>query len=313
MKRFILSLIALTFLSCSAEAASCFWVGGSGTWDQTNTGGGGTGGIKWASASGGGSACTATSGPAAGVPGPSDTVSFDANSGGGTATVAATFNSTNTISAISTMAGYTGTLDFSVNNPNISMASISCSGTGAKTLKMGSGTFTMTQANGTLVDLGGGSCTVNAGTSTLLLSATAASSRFISLGNNTTLYNVTVSNPSYNTYTIDLSNGGTPITVNNLTFTNVGIVTLGNGISWTINGTLTYDGQSATQPSILNSRGTAFTLSVAGANTLNNLVIQNLTKAGAGSITCNNCYSGGGNTSVTINNPATGGGGIIGG
>ena len=69
--------------------ANRYWVGGSGTWNTTNT-------ANWSATSGGASGAS--------VPTTSDIVTFDANSGGGTCTVAAT-------GAGSTMTctGYTGT------------------------------------------------------------------------------------------------------------------------------------------------------------------------------------------------------------
>lgn len=111
--------------------ASRFWVGGTGTWDNSDT-------THWASGSG-------TAGGQS-VPSSSDTVTFDGSSGGGTVTVAATINASNTILGL-TAGAFTGTLDFSVNNPSIIIGGgstgISFTGTGARTIKMGTGTFTI--------------------------------------------------------------------------------------------------------------------------------------------------------------------------
>ncbi len=149
IRNFLRTLAFLSvFAVTSAHAVACYWVGGSGTWDQTNTGGGGSGGIKWASSTGGGTACTAVSGPAAGVPGPSDIATFDASSGGGTVTVAATINSTNTIQSIVAGTFTSGTLDFATNNTSITFNAAGFSGTGtvARTINRGTGTFTFTGA-----------------------------------------------------------------------------------------------------------------------------------------------------------------------
>jgi hypothetical protein len=104
--------------------ASFFWVGGTGTWDNSTT-------THWSSSSGGGGS--------AGVPGSADTVTFDANSGGGTVTPNYDF----TVISI-TMGAFTGILDFSANNNSPTMATFSCTGSGVRTLNMGSGTWTLT-------------------------------------------------------------------------------------------------------------------------------------------------------------------------
>lgn len=129
--------------------ASRFWVGGTGTWDNATT-------TNW----------SATSGGAGGqsVPGSGDTVTFDGSSGGGTVTVNTNF------SVISvTMGAFTGTLDFSANNNSPTMQTFSCSGTGTRTLNMGSGTFSLTGNSATIWDtttttgltFNGGTCTIN--------------------------------------------------------------------------------------------------------------------------------------------------------
>ncbi len=106
--------------------ASRFWVGGTGTWDASDT-------THWASSTGGAGGQS--------VPGSSDTVTFDASSGGGTVTVGAAYNPS--VTSI-TCGAHTGTLDFSANNNNVTLATFNPSGTGTRTLNMGSGTWTLT-------------------------------------------------------------------------------------------------------------------------------------------------------------------------
>lgn len=111
-----------------------FWVGGTGTWDGTTN--------HFAITSGG----TAI----AAAPGSSDTVTFDGNSGGGTVTVATNFNVVSV-----TMGAFTGTLDFSANNNNPTMQTFNCSGTGVRTLAMGTGnTWTITGNAATIFTIG---------------------------------------------------------------------------------------------------------------------------------------------------------------
>lgn len=94
--------------------ATYFWVGGTGTWDNVST-------TNWASSTGGAGG--------AGVPNNADTANFDANSGTGTVSVAATAVSLNT---------------------TLNSATINLSLTGSPTLCTTAGTFTLTLGTLTL-------------------------------------------------------------------------------------------------------------------------------------------------------------------
>lgn len=111
--------------------AARFWVGGTGTWDASDT-------THWASSSGGAGGQS--------VPGSGDTVTFDGNSGGGTVTVGYDPNVTSIV-----MGAFTGTLDMNTRNPT--MQTFNGSGTGVRTLTMGSGTWTITGSNTTIFTL----------------------------------------------------------------------------------------------------------------------------------------------------------------
>lgn len=95
--------------------ANRYWVGGTGTWDTTTT-------TNWAATSGGAGGAS--------VPVAVDAVFFDANSGGGTVTLAQ--NVTHTIISLS---GFTGTLNF--DSKTISLS-------GSNTTVVNAGTATMT-------------------------------------------------------------------------------------------------------------------------------------------------------------------------
>lgn len=101
--------------------ASRFWVGGTGTWDASDT-------THWAASSGGAGGQS--------VPGASDTVTLDASSGGGTVTLAYS----PTVTSI-TCGAFTGTLDFATYSPTLT--TFSGTGTGVRTILLGTGTFTM--------------------------------------------------------------------------------------------------------------------------------------------------------------------------
>ncbi len=134
--------------------ASRFWVGGTGTWDNSTT-------THWAATSGGAGGQS--------VPGSSDTVTFDASSGGGTVTP----NYNMTVTSI-TMGAFTGTLDFSANNNSPTMGTFSGAGTGTRTLNMGSGTWNLTTV-GTTWDMSTTTnLTFNAGTSTIKIAMAGA-------------------------------------------------------------------------------------------------------------------------------------------
>src|SRR5258708_7077326 len=126
-------LLGLLLLPTGAEAATCFWVGGTGTWDNS------TDAAFWKSSTGGGTACAATGG----VPkNAGDVATFDGASGGGTVTV----NVNISIGSI-VCGAFTGTWNNSAHNNSITLSAntaFNCSGTGTRTINLGSATYTMT-------------------------------------------------------------------------------------------------------------------------------------------------------------------------
>lgn len=107
--------------------ANRFWVGGTGTWDTINT-------ANWSATSGGAGGAS--------VPVAVDAVFFDANSGGGTVTLAQ--DVTHTIISLS---GYTGTLNF--NSKTISLTASGTTIVDTGTIAMtGNPHFILTYAGG---------------------------------------------------------------------------------------------------------------------------------------------------------------------
>jgi hypothetical protein len=99
-----------------------YWVGGTGTWDVSDT-------THWASASNGAGGQS--------VPTSVDAVTFDASSGGGIVTI----NGNHTVLSFD-CGGFTGTIDWSINNNNFTSLGVNqFSGSGTRTIKLGSGTF----------------------------------------------------------------------------------------------------------------------------------------------------------------------------
>jgi hypothetical protein len=110
--------------------ANRFWVGGTGTWNASNT-------ANWAATTGGAGGQS--------VPGSADLVTIDSNSGSGTITI----NSTIDILSLTFNTANNIILDFSVNNNNVTIRSqFACTGTSVRTLKMGSGVWTFNYSSG---------------------------------------------------------------------------------------------------------------------------------------------------------------------
>jgi hypothetical protein len=273
--------------------AARFWVGGAGTWDSTTQ-------TNWAATSNGAGGAS--------VPAATDSVTFDASSGAGTCTVAATINGSNTI--VSLTCGLMGmTLDFATNNPSLTLGSINLSGTGTKTVNLGSGTFTLTTTVGNTWEASTASnLTLNAGTSTILLSATATGARSINLGSGKTLNNVTVTNSTPSA--MGISFGSAATISGTLTLTNCLDFTMGNTGTMTI-ANFVYSGTVTNQALLSSSSGIPVTLSTSGTNTLDHVTVQNITKAGTGSISVTNGFDAGGNTGVTITPPTAASGGQV--
>jgi len=129
--------------------AARFWVGGTGNWDASDT-------THWSATSGGAGGAS--------VPGASDDVTMDASSGGGTVTATAAIN------VISITGGaFTGT--FNTNGQTLTVQTFDFSGTGNRTLTLGSSSITCTKNNVTVWNLGTATnLTFNANTSTITMS-----------------------------------------------------------------------------------------------------------------------------------------------
>lgn len=270
--------------------ASRFWVGGTGTWDNSDT-------THWASSSGGAGGQS--------VPASGDTVTFDGSSGGGTVTVAATINGSNTITNI-VCGAFTGTLDFSVNNPSLTMNSMSISGSGTRTINMGSGTFTLNARfvtnmwdAGTVTNL-----TFNCGTSTLLLqpSGGAPNNAWGMAGGGQTYRNVTFdySAGTSNNAFITGSN-----TINTLTINQAVALFPGTGTTQSLTSLVL---NSAGSPGIMlgQSAGT-YTVSIAsGSFSFEYIAFRNCIFTGGATFAATNSWDLLGNSGITITAPSGG-------
>lgn len=273
-----------------------FWVGGTGTWDNSDT-------THWASSSNGAGGVA--------VPASGDTVTFDGNSGGGTVTVAATINGTNTISSL-TMGAFTGTLDFSANDPNITMSTFSGSGTGTRTLNMGDGTWTITSTgNNTIWDMATTTnLTFNANGSTIAFAAAGSANRTINPGGLT--YNIMSFSDSGGGFSSFLWSSNSNATIATLNITAPVKMAFGQGRTITITNSFNWAGSSS-NPILLLVRddvnGAGTTISSANNGTIDYGVLRGLTFSGGGTFTATNSIDAKGNTGITITGPS--GSGVV--
>lgn len=307
----IYALVALAFvaLTGTAEAASCFWIGGAGLWSTTNT-------ASWASATGG---TTGTCAATGGVPKQAaDTAIFDASSGGGVVTVDSTLNGS-TLSTI-TMGAFTGTLDFSVNNPSMTLGgngvtAFDITGAGTRTLKLGSGTFTckstgnicFSVATITGLTFTGGSATIN-----LVDNGSAGTLQFannvLGFGGNTLVFS-----PSIKGITFQLIQSDSFLTI---TANANSIVRINSGKTVTTTNAVTWVGTAANPISLVSdnfaSGSVTAAFAVGASSTFAYTSIGSIAFTGAP--TASNSFNMGNNSGITINGPTAGGGGrIIGG
>lgn len=287
--------------------ATCFWVGGTASWDNTNTGGGGAGGIKWASTSGG-STAAGGAGPG-GSPAAADNATFDASSGGGVVTVNATIAVTDF-----NMSAYTGQIDFSVNNNNITLSggsgAFTRTGSATNRLDMGNGTWTLSGASGSWNAAGSTNFTLNRNSSTIAFTTTSAGARTFNGGTSQTYNIITVAgNSNNNALQIAFA---TALTITTLTVTAPNRIVFPNSQTTTISTISNISGSSSQQVFLSSnsvSGGSVATISLANNFAGDWCGFSNLTFTGAGVASATNSFNLIGNTGVAITPPSVGGGG----
>lgn len=247
--------------------ANRYWVGGTGTWNDSST-------TNWSATSGG-------SGGAS-IPGTSDAVFFDGNSGSGTVTVD-TFSTINCGSL--TFTGYTGTFAGS-SNANINIygnltvvAGMTHSYSGEYIFK---GTASITSAGKNL-----GSITVNgAGITVTLSDALTCSDLTVSNGTFTTNnFNITGTSLALSAGTINL--GSSTVTLSGNTNTvDISGGTLNAGTSQiTLSGTgPDINGNGKTFYNVTFSSTSLNTANISDVNTFNNLTFTGRTSSGIGEV-----------------------------
>lgn len=300
-----LGALACLLSPTAAQAANRFGVCTvTCTWDGAST-------AMWSASSGGATGAS--------VPGVSDAVIFDGATCVGGVTCTITVNTAVTVQSI-TMGACTGAttgciVDFSANNPNLTMASFSGTGAGTRTLNMGNGTWTLTATSTNVWDYTTVTgLTHNANSSTLTFSGiTATNTRNFQTGGKT--FNIVNISQAVGTIqpSFDIVGGGTIATLNLtaplfLRFNSAQTVTITNAFNWA--------GASGSILALQSSAGagTNATVSVAsGSPTIAWGSILNLTFTGGATFSATNSFNLGGNQGITITAPSAGGGRVIGG
>jgi hypothetical protein len=267
--------------------ASRFWVGGTGTWDASDT-------THWAATSGGAGGQS--------VPGTADTATFDASSGGGTVTMAAGYNPT--LQSI-TCGAFTGTLDLQANANNVTLTGVggfSGTGSGTRTVKIG-GTITLTYAVGSASLWNFGTTTnltFDATGSTISFTGNSASTRTFAGGGLT--YNVVSlgANSSGGSFTITGANtfGSFPISgPNTLTMPSSAVTTVS-----------TAQNIAATPSAPVAFLGNASTISTpSGTASYVGSVFRGMTFSGGATFGATDSLDIGLNSGISISPPAGGG------
>lgn len=263
--------------------ASRFWVGGTGTWDSSTT-------THWAASSGGAGGQS--------VPGSADAVTFDGSSGGGTVTV--NFGGTVTVQSL-TMGAFTGTLDNSANNNNVTLQTFSGTGSGTRTLNMGNGTWTVTGTSWNMLTIT--NLTFNGNSSTLIFTNTGSSVTFT--GGSVAYNAVTVSVAASTAFSFNSSTSIATLSINS------GYITFGFSNTYTIT-TLNISGSSSAIILLKTSSDTSTaTLSVASnPPSISHAALRGLICTGGASFAAINSFDLGGNSGITITPPGSGGGGV---
>lgn len=270
--------------------ASRFWVGGTGTWDSSTT-------THWASSSGNAGGQS--------VPGSADSVTFDGSSGGGTVTL--NYGGAITIQSLA-MGAFTGTWDNSVNNNNISLSAVAGfngSGVGARTIKLGSATYTLTAATNTSVNFTTSTnLTFDCGTSTITFTGGGSRSFF---GGGLTFGTVSLGASSgSDSYTIT---GASTFAYLNITAPNY--VVFPSNTTITVANTFTWNGNSSAEIAIVSSSAaTVSTVAAAAGSTMQWCAFRAMTFSG--SPVALSSFDLGNNTGVTITPPGGGSFGVIG-
>ena len=302
----IILLGAFLLSSSLAQAATCFWVGGTGSIDDIT---------HWSISTGGaGSTCLA----AGGWPNSTaDSGTFDASSGGGTITR----NVAWTIGTLTTSA-FTGTFGNAGDTATVNVNNFSNSGSGTRTVNLGASTWTCGSPGTTACTWGFTSATnltFNANTSTVVMGgSTSGSYQIANLGPTGITYNVITFSPDQATGrgTLGSSSGTTNIATLNIGSPNE--ISNSNSNTWAVT-TLNWTGGTPSLSSWVlmysSAPGNQMTIALTNASSCTFCAFREINVT-TSSITATDAINFGRNTNINFTPPSGGGGGggrIIGG
>lgn len=286
-----------------ANAASCFWVGGTGNTTDTT---------HWASASGGTAGTCAGTG---GIPGATDTATWDTNSGGGVVTV----NNPSPWSLTSmTMGAFAGTWDNSVNNININLSGLgnAWSGTGSavRTYNLGTATYTLSGATGSITFATATNLTMNGSAATFAFTGNGA--RTYTSGGAFTIGTLTISASGSTGFWKYLVGSGSGTIFTNTTITAPNYIIISAATTFITTNPVNWIGSNSAQIGFVSdTANSTASISIGTGSTIQWGAFRDIAFTGSPSIT--NSFDLLHNTGATITGPSSGGGGggghIIGG
>lgn len=268
-----------------------FWVGGTGTWDNTDD-------THWSLTTGGANNTT--------HPTSADTATLDASSGGGTVTVNANLDITTL-----TMSAFTGTLDFAANDNNITLQTFVNNGSGTRTLNMGDGTWTVTGTTATVWNQGTTTnLTFAPGASTILLTGNVAALRTFSPGN--LAYNIISIGANTSAGSISFGTNTVTSTIATLNVAAPNSFSFAGGSTVVITNAFNFVGTPGLPIEVYNTAPqlTATVSTASGSPTMSWAYIRGMTFSGGATFMATNSLNGGSNSGITITPPILG---IVGG
>jgi hypothetical protein len=198
-----------------------------------------------------------------------------------------------------------GTLDAATNNVNVTTLQLESTGSITRQLNMGSGIWTLTLSSGHVCDIVATGLTLNAGTSTVLVSDTGASQKIIAMGGG-----------GCNFYNLQIASGGTGMvsfgnssqSFNAIICNGPKTITFTSGTTTTIApGGWRFNGNSGSLVTITGGTpGSAATISMASGTAVSQyLSLKDMTLTGGATIYAANSTNVSNNTGWNFSNPAT--------
>lgn len=282
-------LLAALFFASVSQAATCFWVGGTGTYDLVNT-------ASWASSTGG---TTGTCAATGGIPKQTaDIATLDGASGGGTVTLGADI-SINSINA----GAFTGT--FAGNGHNFTVTTtFNWSGAGTRVINCSTGTFTVSGAavNGNSWDVTTATgLTMSCASAPIVIGAPTGASTQAFVGGGQSYGAVSVNGRTNGgTFTISGSNSFASLTPSGPID-----VTLAAGTTQTITNPINWAGTPSAAISVHSSTTSVANLAVAAGSIISWGVLRSLNFTGS-TVAAGSSLDLGGDAGATITPPSVG-------